>query len=55
MQITLRVTPDVYDAIKATATADKRSINRQIEHMIEEWLRRREREAPSDTPHRPTV
>ena len=41
MQISLRVTPEVYEAIKAVAAAEKRSVNRQLELMIEDWLRRR--------------
>jgi hypothetical protein len=41
VQISLRVTPEVYEAIKAVAAAEKRSVNRQLELMIEDWLRRR--------------
>jgi hypothetical protein len=46
VQLSLRVTPEMYEAIKAVATVERRSINRQLELMIEEALeqRRRERE-----------
>ena len=56
MQISLRVTPEVYEAIKAVAAAEKRSVNRQLELMIEDWLRRRgEAAAPREVRELPRV
>jgi hypothetical protein len=48
VQLSLRVTPEMYEAIKAVAAAERRSINRQLELMIEEWLRRRRLREPRD-------
>jgi hypothetical protein len=55
VQISLRVTPEIYEAIKAVAAAEKRSINRQLELMIEDWLQRRERQAGRSPGESPTT
>jgi hypothetical protein len=46
----IRARPDVASELRAVAAAERRSVNKQIELMLEEWLRqRRERgEAPRD-------
>ena len=41
VQISLRVTPETYEALKAVAAEEGRSLNRQIERMLEETLRQR--------------
>jgi hypothetical protein len=44
VQISLRVTPETFRALKAAAVEEGRSLNKQLERVLEEWLRRRERE-----------
>ena len=46
MQISLRVTPATYEALKAAAVDEGRSLNKQIERVLEEWLRRRAEPRP---------
>lgn len=49
MQISLRVTPETYQALKAAATEEGRSLNKQLERVLEAWLRERglrERDTP---------
>lgn len=50
--ISIRVKPEVYDAIKAGAAEGRRSINRHVELLIDEALeaRRRRQEGEGDTP-----
>jgi hypothetical protein len=43
VQISLRVTPETYQALKAAAAEEGRSLNKQLERVLEEWLRRRAR------------
>ena len=46
MQISLRVTPETYEALKAAAVDEGRSLNKQLERVLEEWLRRRTEPRP---------
>ena len=46
VQISLRVTPATYEALKAAAVDEGRSLNKQIERVLEEWLRRRTEPRP---------
>jgi hypothetical protein len=41
VQISLRVTPETYQALKAAAADEGRSLNKQLERVLEDWLRRR--------------
>jgi len=52
VKVTLRVRPEVYEAAKEVAAAERRSLNRQLEVFIEAALeqRRREQEQRDDRP-----
>jgi hypothetical protein len=50
VQITLRVIPETYQGLKAAAAEEGRSLNRQIERVLEEWLRRRKPEGQGQPP-----
>jgi hypothetical protein len=41
----IRVTPETYEGLKAAATEEGRSLNKQLERVLEAWLRERERGA----------
>ena len=42
-QVPLRLSPKLYAAIAAWAADDFRSVNGQIEYLLTEWLRQREK------------
>ena len=48
MRITLRLPPDLYAALKATAAEEVRSVNGQIELALKEHLDRRAGRAPPE-------
>ena len=51
MAFSIRVRPDVAAEVKAIAAAERRSLNKQIEVMLDDWLqRRREQEQRDDRP-----
>ncbi|HVG96163.1 MAG TPA: Arc family DNA-binding protein [Chloroflexota bacterium] len=54
IRLTLRLPREVFEALKAAAEAEVRSVNGQIELAIKEHLerRRQERQAPPESPER---
>ena len=38
-RFTLRISTDILDAVKKEATSNKRSAGKQIEFILEQWLR----------------
>jgi hypothetical protein len=53
VRITLRLPPDLYEALKAVAEAEVRSVNGQIELAIKEHLDRHRRGAAAQEPDPP--